>query len=100
MVMEHNTGASGQMVILSAMANRKLVITTHTDVLDEYVEDGKTALVIDKEEIGRVLPDIISEIDDDMSAYKTLADAAYVRYRTVFSYEAISGALVRAVKNL
>ncbi len=100
LVMEHNTGASGQMVILSAMANRKLVITTHTDVLDEYVEDGKTALVIDKEEIGRVLPDIISEIDDDMSAYKTLADAAYERYRTVFSYEAISGALVRAVKNL
>lgn len=100
LVMEHNTGASGQMVILSAMANRKLVITTHTDVLDEYVEDGKTALVIDKEEIGRVLPDIISEIDDDMSAYKTLADAAYERYRTVFSYEAISGALVRAVRDL
>ena len=46
------------------------------------------------------MPDIISEIDDDMSAYKTLADAAYERYRTVFSYEAISGALVRAVRDL
>ena len=100
LVMEHNTGASGQMVILSAMANRKLVITTRTDVLDEYVEDGKTALVIDKEEIGSVLPDIISEIDDDRGAYKTLADAAHERYRTVFSYEAISGALVRAVRDL
>lgn len=95
--MKHNTGASGQMVILSAMAQHKLIITTYTDVLDEYVQNNKTAIVIDKDDMYEALPNIISKVDADISGYEFLIEAAYEKYKRVFSYGAISESLVRSI---
>ena len=99
-IMKHNTGASGQMVALSAMANHKLIITTYTDVLDEYVKNNETAIVIKKEDMDNLLPDIISEVNKNIDNYQFIIDAAYKRYRTVFSYDAVSEALVKSIKEL
>lgn len=99
-IMKHNTGASGQMVVLNAMANHKLIITTYTDVLNEYVKNNETAIVINKRDVQSLLPDIISKINRDKNAYRFMIDAAYEKYRTVFSYDAISKALVKSIREL
>lgn len=100
LIMKHNTGASGQMVALKAMANYKLIIATYTDVLDEYVKNNESALIFNKEDIHGCLQDIILKVCEDINDYQPMIDAAYKAYKTKFSFEALSEALVEQVIGL
>jgi glycosyltransferase involved in cell wall biosynthesis len=99
-VMKHNTGASGQMVVLNAMKNKKLILSTYTDCLDEYVKDGKEAIVVDKLTMFELFSDYIEQIGMDGRQYQFLVEAAYKKYKDCFSYEAISDSLVKQISNI
>lgn len=99
-VMKYNTGAAGQMVLLNAMANRKLIIATYTDVLDEYVKNNESALVFNKEEVQTCLQEIIPKVERNINAYQSIVDRAYEIYKTRFSFEALSEALVEEIRKL
>lgn len=99
-IMKHNTGASGQLVVLNAMKYKKLVIATKTDVLSEYIEDNISGIVVEKEEMFSMLPQIISDVDIDIGAYRDLIENAYEKYESIYSYTAISKYLIACVKGL
>lgn len=99
-VMKYNTGAAGQMVLLNAMANRKLIITTYTDVLDEYVKNNESALVFNKENVQICLQEIIPKVEKNINAYQSMVDRAYEIYKAKFSFEAISEVLVEEISKL
>lgn len=93
LAMRYNTGASAQMVILSAMQNRKLVIATYTDCINEYIQNGKTGIVIDKLDDGF---DISNCIDENQC--NNVIEAAYEYYKQHFSYPAIAEQLVTSIR--
>jgi len=97
-VMKHNTGASGQMVVLNAMRNRKLILSTYTDCLNEYVEDKKEALVVDKDALPEVFHRLTESAIHDEKLYKKITENAYQKYVSCFSYEAISRHLTKEIE--
>lgn len=99
-IMKHNTGASGQLVVLNAMKYKKLVITTRTDVLSEYIENNVSGIVVEKKEMFSMLPKIISVVDTDIGIYRDLIENAYEKYESIYSYTAISKYLIACVKEL
>lgn len=98
--MKHNTGASGQMVALNAMRNHKLIIASHTDVLDDYFTNMNGAIVYEKEEAETVLPEILKDVHNNFSKYKKLTEDAYLKYEEEFSYEGLSKKIVVEISRL
>lgn len=98
MIMKHNTGASGQIVILTALEYKKLVIASYTDVIDEYIKNDETGIVLqDKSEdsferaVGKVFDPANSAV------CLKLAENGYEHYKKNYSYEAISAYLVNEI---
>jgi glycosyltransferase involved in cell wall biosynthesis len=94
--LKHDTGASGQSVMLRLMRNRKAVIATDFGSVRGYVIDGESGLLVT--DLERDLPAIIARIERDPSIAPTLGAAAYQRYRRYFSFEAGGAALGRILE--
>ena len=101
MLMKYNTGASGQIVILTALEYGKLVIASYTDVIDEYVKNNENGLVLQdksQESVDKAIDIIYS--DDKAERCRELAEEGYQHYQKTFSYEAISDYLVRQFRKI
>jgi glycosyltransferase involved in cell wall biosynthesis len=89
--LKHDTGASGQSVMLRLMRYRKAIIATDFGSVRGYVVDGESGLLV--KDIEHDLPAIIGRIENEPASARLLGDAAYQRYCRYFSLEAGEKAL-------
>lgn len=89
--LKHDTGASGQSVMLRLMKYKKAIVATDFGSVRGYVVDGESGLLIG--DMARDLPAIISRLEGDPAAGAALGQAAYERYGRYFSLEAGGKAL-------
>jgi len=94
--LKHDTGASGQSVMLRLMRNRKAIIATDFGSIRGYVVDGESGLLV--QDIARDLAGAIARIERDPAAAQALGAAAYERYSRFFSREAGGAALGRIIE--
>lgn len=99
LIMKYNTGASGQVLLLHALERSKLVIASYTDVVDEYVQNQADGLVL-QDKSPESLEKIMDYISDPTNTehLAALAQNGYRHYLDNFSYEAISGSLIRKIE--
>lgn len=88
MPFKYNTGASGQSVSLRCMRLGKLIISTDTDVMREYIEDGKTGFIL--KDLQKELPEMVTQIINGKIDSEKLVKNSYELYKEKFSYEAIT----------
>lgn len=95
LIMKYNTGASGQVLLLHALEAGKLIVASYTDVVDEYVQNERTGLIL-TEKTDEALAEVMAYIEnpDNKKHLDELAKAGYAHYQSTFSYEAISKYLV------
>lgn len=91
--LKHDTGASGQSVMLRLMRYRKAIIATDFGSVRGYVVDGESGLLV--KDIARDLPAVVDRIERDPAAAEALGAAAYERYCRYFSLSAGTEALGR-----
>ncbi|MHC1773528.1 MAG: hypothetical protein AB9907_17675 [Flexilinea sp.] len=93
---KNNLGASGQSVMLRCMRNRKLVITTKNNVIYEYIENGKSGIVINsiKDELMVWIEKI--ENGDD---FEDLKIGLVEKYYNNFSFAKITKKLRGIIEN-
>jgi glycosyltransferase involved in cell wall biosynthesis len=91
--LKHDTGASGQSVMLRLMRYRKAIIATDFGSVRGYVVDGESGLLV--KDIARDLPAVVDRIERDPEAAEALGAAAYERYSRYFSLAAGTEALGR-----
>lgn len=84
--LKNNTGASGQMFALEAMASRKLVIATKTDVLKEIVDDFNTGFLIDNFEEEIVV--VIEGINSGKYSTSNMGEEGFKKLTKEFSHYA------------
>jgi glycosyltransferase involved in cell wall biosynthesis len=89
--LKHDTGASGQSVMLRLMRNRKAIIATDFGSVRGYVVDGESGLLV--KDIEHDLPAVVAGIERDPGAARALGEAAYERYGRYFSLSAGEKAL-------
>ena len=94
--LKHDTGASGQSVMLRLMKNRKAVIATDFGGVRGYLIDGKSGRLV--KDMERELPDIVAAIERDPETARAWGAAAYERYCRYFSFEAGGRALGRILE--
>ena len=94
--LKHDTGASGQSVMLRLMRNRKTIIATDFGSVRGYIVNGKSGLLV--ADIERDLPAIVAGLERDPAAAKSLGKAAYERYCEYFSLAAGGEALGRILE--
>lgn len=99
MIMKYNTGASGQIVLLHSLENHKLIIASYTDVIDEYVQNDKTGVVL-KEITQQKFDELLQHIENPQSAehYQRIAENGHQHFLNTFSFPAISAYLVQEIK--
>jgi glycosyltransferase involved in cell wall biosynthesis len=91
--LKHDTGASGQSVMLRLMRYRKTIVATDFGSVRGYIDDGQSGLLV--KDIEHDLPAIIAWIERDPDAAQSLGAAAYERYCRYFSLAAGGAALGR-----
>ncbi|MBV9554855.1 MAG: glycosyltransferase family 4 protein [Alphaproteobacteria bacterium] len=91
--LKHDTGASGQSVMLRLMRNRKAIVASDFGGVRGYVVDGESGLLV--KDFGRDLPAIVARLEREPDTAAALGEAAYERYRRHFSVEAGRAALDR-----
>ena len=91
--LKHDTGASGQSVMLRLMRHRKAIIATDFGSVRGYVVDGESGLLV--KDIARDVPAAVAAIERDPDAAAALGAAAYERYCRHFSRQAGGDALGR-----
>ena len=91
--LKHDTGASGQSVMLRLMRHRKAIIATDFGSVRGYVVDGESGLLVTNMEHD--LPAVIARLEQDPAIAGALGAAAYERYRRFFSRDAGGEALGR-----
>ena len=94
--LKHDTGASGQSVMLRLMKHRKAIIATDFGSVRGYVVDGESGLLVG--DIAHDLPGIVARIERDPDAAVALGAAAFERYRRFFSLAAGGEALGRILE--
>jgi len=94
--LKHDTGASGQSVMLRLMRHRKAIVATDFGSVRGYVVDGESGVLV--KDIERDLPAVVARLEDDPVAAEALGAAAYERYRRYFSLEAGEAALDRILE--
>jgi glycosyltransferase involved in cell wall biosynthesis len=97
--LKHDTGASGQSVMLRFMRNAKVVIASDVGAMREYVETGVSGYLTG--DLAGELPNLIAKLESDPAAASVVGQRARDKYLTCFSRNAISEAfndiLVRAL---
>jgi glycosyltransferase involved in cell wall biosynthesis len=91
--LKHDTGASGQSVMLRLMRHRKAIIATDFGGVRGYVVDGESGRLV--KDLVRDLPAAIAAIERDPAAAAAMGAAAYERYCRYFSRQAGGDALGR-----
>jgi glycosyltransferase involved in cell wall biosynthesis len=94
--LKHDSGASGQSVMLRLMKHRKAIIATDFGSVRGYVVDGESGLLV--KDMEHDLPPLIARIERDPAAAEALGAAAYERYCRYFSFEAGGEALGRILE--
>jgi glycosyltransferase involved in cell wall biosynthesis len=94
--LRHDTGASGQSVMLRLMRHSKAIIASDFGSVRDYVVAGESGLLV--KDIERDLPAAIAEIERDPEQARALGAAAHQRYRRYFSLEAGGAALGRILE--
>jgi len=94
--LKHDTGASGQSVMLRLMRNRKTIIATDFGSVRGYVVDGESGLLV--KDMERDLPALVAGVERDPKAARALGVAAYARYCQYFSLAAGGEALGRILE--
>ena len=94
--LKHDTGASGQSVMLRLMRHRKTIVATDFGSVRGYVVDGESGLLV--KDIERDLPAAVARIERDPSAAAAMGEAAYERYCRYFSLAAGGEALGRILE--
>lgn len=94
--LKHDTGASGQSVMLRLMRNRKAIIASDFGGVRGYVDDGVSGILV--KDIARDLPAAVARIESDPDAAAALGAAAYERYGRHFSLSAGERALGRILE--
>ena len=82
--------SSGQLVIIQAMMYGKPVIVTENDTVTDYIDSGKTGLVIKKTK--KNLSDAISALSDE-KYYEEISAAERSQYESKFSVYAMGTAI-------
>lgn len=91
--LKHDTGASGQSVMLRLMKYKKAIIATDFGSVRGYVVDGESGLLV--KDIAQDLPALVARLDADPQVAQALGAAAYERYCRYFSLAAGEAALGR-----
>ena len=94
--LKHDTGASGQSVMLRLMRNRKAIVATDFGSVRGYVVDGESGLLV--KDLERDLPAVIDDIEHDPQSAAAMGAAAYERYCRYFSLAAGGEALGRILE--
>jgi glycosyltransferase involved in cell wall biosynthesis len=92
--LKHDTGASGQSVILRLMRNAKLTIASDMGAVRPYVEDGVTGYLVG--DLVRELPEVIARVEEDPAATARMGNAALEKYKQCFSRRSVA-ALCRSI---
>jgi glycosyltransferase involved in cell wall biosynthesis len=94
--LKHDTGASGQSVMLRLMRHRKTIVATDFGSVRGYVVDGESGLLV--KDIERDLAAAVARIERDPIAAAAMGEAAYERYCRYFSLAAGGKALGRILE--
>ena len=97
MPFKENTGASGQSVTLRCMRSGIMVIATDTDIMREYVTNGKSGFLF--ADIESELPGIINKIEHCEIDIENMIDRQEEIFMKRFSHQAITKKLVQAIQN-
>jgi glycosyltransferase involved in cell wall biosynthesis len=79
--------SAGQMALIQAMAYGKAVVATRTPTICEYLDDGRTALLVDRGNVGQ-LRETVRQLADDPLLRERLGRAAQAEYEARFSLAA------------
>jgi glycosyltransferase involved in cell wall biosynthesis len=93
--LKHDSGASGQSVMLRLMRHRKTIIATDFGSVRGYIVDGESGRLV--KDMARDLPAIVAAIEADPQAAAALGAAAYRCYCRHFSRAAGGEALARII---
>jgi glycosyltransferase involved in cell wall biosynthesis len=94
--LKHDTGASGQSVMLRLMKYRKAIVATDFGSVRGYVVNAESGLLV--QDMERDLPAIVARLENDPALAETLGAAAYERYCRYFSLQAGGEALGRILE--
>ena len=94
--LKDDTGASGHMVLLGYMRNKKGIIASNMAAMREYLTDKESALLFDN--ASRDLPAIVEAIESGTYDLKQLGEEAYKTYRKNFTYPALSKRLLDIIE--
>lgn len=95
--LKNDTGASGHMVLLGYMRNKKGIIASDMEAMREYVTHGESALLFKNAQ--KELPKLIQAIEDGQYDLKVLGEKAYQKYQENFTYPALSARLIAIIEN-
>jgi len=91
LLLKHNTGASGQDVLLRYMRQAKVIIASDTAVVREYIQNDESGMLIENPLIE--LPEIISRLEREPEL-ACLGEKARNQFLKKFSRQAVTTALV------
>ncbi len=95
--LKNDTGASGHMVLLGYMRNKKAIIASDMEAMREYVTHGESALLF--KDVRAELPELIKAIEGGQHDLKKLGERAYQKYQDNFTYSALSARLIGILEN-
>ncbi len=94
--LKSDTGASGHMVLLGYMRNKKAIIASDMEAMREYVTHEASALLF--KDFQTELPNLIRAIEEKKHDLKQLGENAYQQYQDNFTYPALSARLIEILK--
>jgi glycosyltransferase involved in cell wall biosynthesis len=86
--LKHDTGSSGQTVVLRLMRYGKPIVVNDMGAIRDYIEPGVSAFVM--RDLKEELADVIQEIEAHPEAASRIGQAAKARYEGLFSRTAVS----------
>jgi glycosyltransferase involved in cell wall biosynthesis len=88
--LKHDTGASGQSVVLILMRHGKCVIASNAGAIRDYIQPGVSGYLLN--DLAAELPQVIASIEQDCGTAEALGKAARDRYEAYFSPAAVAQA--------
>lgn len=95
--LKNDTGASGHMVLLGYMRNKKAIIASDMEAMREYITHQESALLFKNAQ--REIPELIKAIEEGQHDLKELGENAYQQYQDHFTYPALSARLIAILEN-
>ena len=95
--LKDDTGASGHMVLLGYMRNKKGIIASNMAAMQEYVTHKESALLFN--DARKDLVDIVKGIEDGKYDLAKLGQEAYNTYKKDFTYPALSQRLLEIIES-